>query len=145
MKLSTRTRYGVRLLIDLAKNYNKGPFQLSAVSKLEDISEKYLGQITIILKNSGIINSTKGAFGGFYLTKPPEEINLKDVVRILEGDINIVECVTFNETCPRTSKCVTKNIWDEVTKAIEDTLGKYTLKDLVKMSERNEAGILYVI
>ena len=144
MKMSTRTRYGVRMLIDLARNYNKGPFQINAISKLEEISEKYLGQITIILKSSGIINSVKGASGGFFLTRDPAEINLKDVVRILEGDINIVECINNKDSCNRSTKCVTKNIWKEVNEAIESTLEKYTLKDLVDMSANSDSDMFYI-
>ena len=144
MKMSTRTRYGVRMLINLAKKYNKGPLQISAISKLEDISEKYLGQITIILKSSGLINSVKGASGGFFLTRDPSEINLKDVVRILEGDINIVECVKNNDSCVRATKCVTKIIWREVNEAIESTLEKYTLKDLVEMSLNFNSDMFYI-
>ncbi len=131
MKLSTRTRYGIRMLIELTRNYNKGVLKLNEIAKKENIAEKYLGQITIILKNNKIINSVRGVKGGFTLTKSPENFNLKDLVEILEGEINIVNCKE-NE-CINYNDCITKNLWSEVSMAIKNTLSKYTLQDLILM------------
>lgn len=144
MKLSTRTRYGLRMLIDLAQHYNKGPLQISEISKAETISEKYLGQISIILKNNGIIDSARGAMGGFYLTRDPALINLRQIVETLEGDLSIVNCVTEIGECGRSSKCITKSIWAELSQAITSTLEKYTLLDLVNMNIEKSNPMFYI-
>ncbi|OHD37959.1 MAG: hypothetical protein A2015_15100 [Spirochaetes bacterium GWF1_31_7] len=144
MKLSTRTRYGLRMLIALAKKFNQGPYQISEISRLEEISEKYLGQISIILRNNGIIESTRGSQGGFYLTKDPALLNLKDIVEILEGDISLVSCSDINGECNRTSQCVTKDIWEEVNNAIKSTLSKYTLQDIVDLSNTKDGEMFYI-
>lgn len=144
MKLSTRTRYGLRMLMALAKKYNQGPYQISEISRNEEISEKYLGQISIILRNNGIIESTRGAQGGFYLTREPSSFNVKDIVEALEGDINLVSCTDTSGDCSRAAKCVTKIIWDEVSVAIKDTLSKYTLQDLIDMDNQKNAAMFYI-
>ncbi len=144
MKLSTRTRYGLRMLIDLAQHYNKGPLQISEISKVEDISEKYLGQISIILKNNGIIDSARGSQGGFYLTRDPALINLRQIVETLEGDLSIVNCTADQGECGRSSKCITKSIWVELSNAITSTLEKYTLLDLVNMNVEKSNPMFYI-
>jgi len=132
------------MLIDLAKNYNKGALQISEISKKEDVSEKYLGQISIILKNNKIIDSVRGSQGGFFLTKPPENFNLKDLVEILEGDLQIVNCSFNNRKCEKILYCITKKIWEEVSLSIKNTLSKYTLLDLVKMQEKEADNMFYI-
>lgn len=144
MKLSTRTRYGLRMLIDLAIHFNKGPLQISEISRLENISEKYLGQISIIMKNNGIIDSTRGAQGGFTLTKDPSVINLKEIVEILEGDLSIVNCTADAQDCERSAKCITRHIWEEVSNALKNTLAKYTLQDLVNMGKTTQDQMFYI-
>lgn len=144
MKLSTRTRYGLRMLIELAEHFNQGPLQISEISKNEEISEKYLGQISIILKNNGLIDSARGAQGGFYLTKDPALINLRNVVEILEGDLSIVNCVSDAGDCGRSSKCVTRSLWEELASVIRATLEKYTLQDLVNMNSAKNNLMFYI-
>ncbi|MFA5284396.1 MAG: Rrf2 family transcriptional regulator, partial [Smithellaceae bacterium] len=93
MKLSTRTRYGVRLMTVLAQNYGKGPVFLKDIAKGENISEKYLSLIIIPLRGVGLINSVRGAHGGYNLSKEPSQITLKEIVDVLEGDCSLVDCV----------------------------------------------------
>jgi Rrf2 family protein len=132
MRLSTRSRYGVRLMLELALNYNKGNVFLKDVAKLEDISEKYLSHLVIPLKANGLISSSRGAHGGYRLAKPPSLITIKDIVQTLEGNLSPVECVKNPSVCKRVSGCVTREIWEMLDEKISDTLSSVTLKDLIK-------------
>ena len=93
MKLSTRARYGVRLMLALAKNYGKEPVYLKDIAKQEDISEKYLSLLIMPLRRIGLVNSVRGAYGGYNLARDPKEITLKEIVVVLEGDCCLVDCV----------------------------------------------------
>jgi len=132
MKLSTRSRYGVRLMIALSLNYEKGPLQLSQVSENEEISEKYLGQIVIQLKNSGLITSVRGAQGGYLLPRTPRLINLEEIVTSLEGEINLGDDSGEINNNTKTSKLVSVEVWDLLTRKIKETLKSITLEDLTE-------------
>ncbi len=144
MKLSTRTRYGLRLMIKLAMSYGSRPAQLGEISQTEGISEKYLGQIVIILKNSGLIESVRGAQGGFLLSRPPEKITVLEIAQTLEGDLSIVPCTETNSECERTTQCVSRSVWVELKNAIESVLIKYTLKDLIDMETTKPSNMFYI-
>ena len=109
MKLSTRARYGVRLMLALARSYGQGSVYLKDVAKGEEISEKYLSQIIIPLRSAGLVNSTRGAHGGYMLSKPPAEITLKQIVDPLEGDC-LVDCVKNPSACPCVSTCANRDV-----------------------------------
>jgi Rrf2 family protein len=132
MRLSTRSRYGVRLMLELALNYNKGYTLLKKIARKEDISEKYLSQLVIPLKASGLIVSSRGAHGGYRLAKDPNLITIKDIVHILEGNISLVECVDNPSVCDRSSTCSTRTVWEMLDKKISDTLSSIALSDLVQ-------------
>jgi len=132
MRLSTRSRYGVRLMLELALNYNTGYTFLKNIAKKEDISEKYLSHLVIPLKANGLIVSSRGAHGGYRLAKDPSLITIKDIVKTLEGSISLVECVKNPSVCRRVSGCVTHDIWELLDEKISDTLSSITLKDLIK-------------
>jgi Rrf2 family protein len=132
MRLSTRSRYGVRLMLELALNYNKGYTFLKNIARKEDISEKYLSQLVIPLKASGLIISSRGAHGGYKLAKDPSLITIKDIVHTLEGSISLVECVDNPSVCDRSSTCLTRTVWEVLDKKISDTLSSITLSDLVE-------------
>ena len=131
MKLSTRSRYGTRMMLDLAQHYDEGPVQIGAVAKREDISVKYLEQLIIPLKKANFIKSVRGPKGGHMLSKPPEEITVGEIVRILEGGINLSSCIENPEMCDRTSSCLTRGIWEETTKAMHDKLNSVTLSKII--------------
>lgn len=131
MKMSTRSRYGLRLMVDLAVKHGKGPILLKDVSRSQEISEKYLSQIIIPLKTAGLVKSFRGAHGGYTLQRDPDKITLIDIVSALEGDLSLVECVSSPEVCNRTEICVTQGVWAQVSRAIVDTLAGITLADLV--------------
>jgi Rrf2 family protein len=143
MKLSTRARYGVRLMLALAVNYGKGPVFLKDIARGEDISEKYLSLIMIPLRTAGLVNSTRGAYGGYNLARDPAQINLKDILEILEGESCLVDCVRDPSLCPRVSTCVSRDIWTLLGGKIAEVLGSINLQDLVRMNETkvgNEAA-----
>ncbi len=145
MKLSTRTRYGLQLMFELALNYKKGPTHLGMVSNKENISEKYLGQIVIPLKSSGLIESIRGAQGGYELAHAPEELTVRDIVEVLEGNIRPVEVVE-NVDCNKGNLCVTNEVWKRLGQSIEDTLQGITLADMLKMyKDKVSQGYTYSI
>lgn len=131
MRLSTRARYGTRLMLELALNFNQGTVFLKDIAKKEEISEKYLSQLVIPLKASGLISSSRGAHGGYRLAKPPSQITLMEIVQMLEGNLSLVECVKNPSICSRVSKCATRDIWGKLDEKISDVLSSVTLEDLV--------------
>jgi len=135
MKLSTRARYGVRLMLALAVNYGKGPIFLKDIARGEDISEKYLSLIMIPLRTAGLVNSTRGAYGGYHLARDPAQINLKDILDVLEGESCLVDCIRDPSLCPRISTCVSREIWTLLGGKISEFLGSINLQDLVRMNE----------
>jgi Rrf2 family cysteine metabolism transcriptional repressor len=137
MKLSTRTRYAMRALIELAENSGKGPLQLKIIAKRQDISIKYLEQLMAVLKSAGLVRSVRGSKGGYALTRAPEQIKLSDAFHYLEGTVTTVECVGNEDYCSRTADCATRKVWMQVQVAIDDVLKSITLRDLVKMSGGN--------
>ncbi|MBW2590039.1 MAG: Rrf2 family transcriptional regulator [Deltaproteobacteria bacterium] len=131
MKLSTRSRYGTRMMLDLAQRYDEGPVQIGNVSKRENISVKYLEQLIIPLKKANFIKSIRGPKGGHMLAKPPEEITVGEIVRVLEGGINLSNCIENPEVCDRTSDCLTRGLWKEATKAMYEKLNSATLSKMI--------------
>ena len=139
MKLSTRTRYGMRAVLELAENYGKGPIQLKIIAQHQEISAKYLEQLMTILKSAGIVNSVRGSKGGYMLAKAPMQIKLSDVFYCLEGPVVTVECVDNESYCTRTNDCVARQIWAEVQKAVIGVLQSKTLQNLVDRAKDKKA------
>ena len=132
MKLSTRSRYGVRMLYELARNYGNGPVILKDIASRQEISEKYLSKLIIPLKGAGIVNSSRGAHGGYTLSRDPSEINLSEVAKILEGDVTPVECVKDERVCGRVNICPSRDIWRRLDNLINGFLSEITLKELAE-------------
>ena len=131
MKLSTRTRYGVRAILELAENAGKGPLQLRVIAGRQDISAKYLEQLMAVLKAAGFVRSVRGAKGGYILAKPPDKIRLNEVFHCLEGTVTTAECVEDEKYCLRAAGCAARIIWTRVHRAIEEVLEAITLQDLI--------------
>jgi len=131
MKISTRTRYGIRAVLELAENYQKGPLQLRIIAKRQDISVKYLEQIMAMLKSGDFIRSIRGPRGGYMLAKAPNQIKLSDVFDCLEGAVTTVECVKDDNYCARSVDCMAKQLWIQMQQAIGSVLQSTTLQDLV--------------
>lgn len=142
MKLSTRTRYGVRLMVALALNYGKGPVFLKDIAKSENISEKYLSLIIIPLRGVGLVSSIRGAHGGYNLSRDPSQITLKEIVDVLEGDCSLVECVKNPSSCARMPICATHDIWATIGEKISDTLSAITLDAMVKKNLDKAGNIM---
>jgi Rrf2 family protein len=134
MKLSTRARYGVRLMLALAQNYGKEPVYLKDIARQEEISEKYLSLIIMPLRGIGLVNSVRGAYGGYNLARDPSKITLKEIVDILEGDCSLVDCVKDPSVCPRVSTCVSHDVWAAIGGKISETLSSITLDMMVRMN-----------
>ena len=146
MKISTKARYGTRLMLELGLYYEQGPVLLKDIAKAEDISEKYLSQIVIPLKNSGLVNSFRGARGGYVLAKHPAQINMREVVEVLEGEINFVDCVKIPTSCSRTSQCVTRTLWGKMGQKMIQVLESLTLADLIDECKNKKCkNIVYSI
>jgi len=146
MKLSTRARYGVRVMVELALNYGKGSVILKDISKRQNISEKYLSLIIIPLRGVGLVNSIRGAYGGYSLAKDPSQITMKEIVDVLEGDCSLVNCVNDPSACPRVPICASHDIWAIIGGKISETLNSITLDMLVKMNrEKAEKAMMHNI
>jgi Rrf2 family cysteine metabolism transcriptional repressor len=139
MKLSTKSRYGTRALLDVAIHQSDIPVQLKDVAERQQISLSYLEHLIAPLVAAGIIKSSRGAHGGVSLGRPAEEIPLIDVVRALEGSMSPVECVDDPAKCSRADSCVTRDLWAETKKAMESVLESITLSDLVRR-QREKTG-----
>jgi Rrf2 family iron-sulfur cluster assembly transcriptional regulator len=141
MKLSTRSRYGTRLLLDMAQHYDQGPIQLGDIAKRQDISVKYLEQIIIPLKKANYVLSVRGPKGGHFLAKPPEDITLGEIVALLEEGLSLVECSEHAEVCRRSATCPTRPIWKEAAQAMFDKLDAITLADLAERARAGAQGV----
>ena len=130
MKLSTRTRYGCRAMLELALNYGKGVMSLHEIASRQDISMKYLDQILSPLKTAGLIRSIRGAKGGHVLARDPSTISLGDIVHVLEGSLALSDCVEAPELCPRSEFCITRDIWKDLEDRMENVLCSTRLSDL---------------
>ena len=129
MKLSTKGRYGSRAALELAVRYGTGLIMVRQIAESQNISMRYLEHILNALRASGIVKSTRGAKGGHELAKPPSKITLGEIVRSLEGPMNIVPCLGDN-SCERVSRCVMHEIWGEMKDAIDNVLDTITLEDM---------------
>ncbi len=142
MKISTKGRYGIRFLIDIAEQGPNAHTTLSEISERQQISPTYLGQIAVVLKLAGFIRSIKGSGGGFVLAKPPSDIHLDSVLEALEGDLKIVEppLPTVEETPFR--KALRVGLYDKIDEALSAVLKSITLDKLVS---KKSSGYMYYI
>jgi Rrf2 family cysteine metabolism transcriptional repressor len=145
MKLSSRSRYGLRAVLDLAMEYGKGPLQIKNIANREDISNKYLEQLMTILKTSGLVRSLRGPKGGYMLAKAPDEVKLKEVFTALEGPMITVECVQHPEFCPRCAECITRQVWSELQDAMLGVLESISLQDLIDRTGNIDKNASYQI
>ena len=132
MKLSTRSRYGTRILVDLARHNNQGPVQIGEISKRQDISVKYLEQLIRPLKQANLVESVRGPKGGHMLAKKPETITLGQIVRLFEGQSDLVECVSNPETCKMADDCQVRLAWKDATRVLYEKLDSTTIADLME-------------
>ena len=137
LKISTKGRYGLRALIDLAQYSEIEPVSISSIATRQGISERYLEQLMTLLKKAELIKSIRGAAGGYVLAKPVEEISVGDVLRALEGSLEPVECAAYggSDSCEAAGGCVTKYVWQKINESINKTVDEISLKQLVEESK----------
>jgi len=125
-------------MLELASHYGEGPIELKEIAKKESISLKYLEQVIIPFRSAGLVKSVRGSKGGYSLAKPPSEVFLNDLVEILEGPINLTECLRDPKVCQKSASCVTREIWEEVSEAIYRIFHSITLEEMVNRKRERE-------
>ena len=138
MKLSTKGRYGARAMLDLALHYGEGLVSIKDIAERQEVSKRYLIHLMVSLKAAGLVKSMRGARGGFSLARPPAQIRLSEIIQVVEGSIALVECVDDPKACSRSERCVTRDIWTEMNKAMGRVLESTTLEDLVQRQREKE-------
>jgi Rrf2 family transcriptional regulator, cysteine metabolism repressor len=139
MKLSTRSRYGTRAMLEIARHYGKAPLKRNDIIKAQGISKSYLENILITLKASQLITTERGASGGFTLKHSPAKTTLYQIVSTLEGSLAPVECVESPSTCEKSGRCVVRKAWNKLHQAQVECLKGITLQDLLEMEEKGQA------
>jgi len=132
MKLTTKTTYGLRAVAMLAADKNRRPVAVSDISKKEGIPEQYLVQLLHHLKKEGIVKSIRGPQGGYVLAKKPEELSVYDIVKVLEGNVSVVSCLSKDKEgkCNRVDHCSTHDLWSRLNESIESALKGFSIRDL---------------
>ena len=144
MKISTKGRYALRLMLDLAINYTGEYISIKNIAARQSISEKYLEQIITQLNRAGYVRSVRGAQGGYMLAKDPSEYTVGMILRLMEGSLAPVNCLESEDACDRASRCVTLEVWQKIQDAVESVVDHITLEDLVtKYQEKTEP--IYII
>jgi Rrf2 family transcriptional regulator, cysteine metabolism repressor len=131
MKLSTRSRYGTRLVLELALKFESGPVFLKDIGKSQNLSFKYLSQLIIPLKAAGIVKAIRGAYGGYCLAKKPADIRLSDIAKALEGSLHIINCIKNPSACKKYSNCASRFYWEELNNSICKSLEEITVKHIL--------------
>lgn len=126
--------------MELASRFGEGPIELKEIARSQEISIKYLEQVIIPLRTAGMVKSVRGSKGGYSLGKPPSEICLFDIVETLEGPLYLVDCIKDPKYCRRSSSCVTRDIWSEVSEAFHRILKSITLEEMVRRKIEKENG-----
>ena len=143
MKISTKGRYGLRILIDIATHDPDKPRMVRDIAESQQISEKYISRLIIDLRRARLVRSVRGVKGGFFLARSPNEITLLDILETMEGTISIVECVMAPEKCPRNSICGVRSIWQRLNDGIRDQMRRITFADiLAEYSNGNAEGLI---
>ncbi len=134
LKISTRGRYALRLMVDLALEQSKESVSLGQVAERQEISRKYLEQIVPLLNNAGLLRTTRGYRGGYQLVKAPNEYTLEEILKVTEGSLAPVACLEFKEhnVCPRQDDCLTLPVWEGLYRVIHEYVSSVTLQDIVE-------------
>jgi len=137
MRLSTKGEYASRAMLELARRYQDGPLHSREISKAQEVPQNFLEQILLLLKRAGYLKSRKGRKGGYVLAKPPGEITVAEVIRVMDGPLAPIDCVSVmaHETCPMEATCGLRWLWKDVRDAVADILERTTFADLVSRSK----------
>ena len=146
MKISTKGRYGLRILMDLAIHQSEKPRLIRDIAKSQQISEKYISRLVIALRKAGMIRSVRGVNGGFHIAMKPEDITLLDVIEVMEGPLSIVDCVSAPKKCAQSANCAPREIWSKLNEDIRDLMRQTTLADILASYDRqSQKNIDYCI
>ena len=140
MKLSTRSRYGIHAMYDLACQGPGEPQSIKAIAERQRIPEAYLEQLIGPLRKNGLVRSVRGAQGGYLLARPPEDITMGEVMRALEGDLNLIDCLSEEDACERACSCATRVVWRKVNDGLNQIVDGITLRDIIDDFEQNRSG-----
>ena len=140
MKISTKGRYGLRILMDLAIHQSEKPRLIRDIAKSQQISEKYISRLVIALRKAGMIRSVRGVNGGFHLAMKPEDITLLDVIEVMEGHLSIVDCVSMPKRCGLSDNCAPREVWCKLNENIRDLMRRTTLADILVVYDRQHAN-----
>ena len=135
MKLSTRGRYGIHAMYDLAVNYGDGPQSIKCIAERQNIPEAYLEQLIAMLRRAKLVISNRGAQGGYRLAREPKEITVGDVLRALEGGLNLVDCLEEEDTCGKSCACPSRIVWMKVRDGLNQVVDGITLQDMMDGQE----------
>ena len=141
MKISTKGRYGLRILIDLAMHDPGKPRMLRDIAESQQISEKYISRLVIDLRRAKLVRSVRGVNGGFHLAKRPDEITLLEVLETMEGPLSVVECVRSPEKCKRQTLCPARSIWTQLNEGIRELTRNITLDDILNAYRQHNADL----
>lgn len=136
MKLSTRARYGIHAMFELAARYGQGPQPLKSIAESQNIPEQYLEQLIALLRREGLVESVRGAQGGYMLGKAPGDITMGELMHVLEGPILLADCLADDKNCERSCACPTKGVWERLSKSMDDVLNSVTLQDMLDDHKR---------
>ena len=131
MKISTRARYGLRILIDIVLNGGDRPRMIREISESQGISQKYIGRLVLDLRKAGILRSVRGARGGYVLRKKPENISLLEIMETMEGKMRLVKCLSCPNSCKRSSACVSRDVWGDLTNEMRLVSARISLSDII--------------
>lgn len=149
MRLSTKGRYGVKAMFDLAVNQSDTPLSLKSIAERQGLSEPYLEQLISALRKAGLVKSVRGAQGGYLLAHPPDKITVGSIIRTLEGSIAPVDCVADGEElipCEKAENCVTRGVWEKIRQSVDSVIDSITLQDMVDDYEKlNNQDTMYYI
>ncbi|MDD8026542.1 MAG: Rrf2 family transcriptional regulator [Acidobacteriota bacterium] len=142
MKLSTKGEYASRAMLELSLRRDDGPLHIKAISDAQDIPERFLEQILLLLKRAGYLRSRKGPRGGYLLAKPPESISVAEVIRVMDGPLAPIDCVsvTAHQVCPHEDTCGLRGLWKETRDAVAVIMERTTFADLAERTEAARAG-----
>ena len=139
MKISTKGRYALMAMLDLALQGEPYPILVRDIARRQQLPESYLEHLLISLKVAGMVRSTRGARGGFTLAKPSSQIRLSEIIQVMEGSMSPVECVDDPEVCSRSAYCAVHDVWVEIKAAISSRLESITLQELAEWQIKKEA------
>lgn len=142
IRISTKGRYGTRFMLELAVHFGNGPILLKDIARRQELSEGYLQHIVDALKGAGLVISSRVGHGGYTLSKPPDQITLRDILSTLEGSINLVECIDNPDVCDRSPNCTVRDVWKDVSDSFSQSLQNISLKKMAEMKKDKPSSVL---